>query len=224
MRTKSSAWPAGAFAALWMIACSSAALIAPAAADEAPPTAAAAAALVVEARRAFTLHGKPIPPEILRDMGDGDIADSGGILVTVDAGAAIGSNLYFDDIKQDHGWVSQKKANQSMNGAEETAYHFVGATANGLLVVIATYNGGGTGYFTTLHILDIAAARAFDSDGKIYQRINLTNVRDVALGDRWEGEASIAKNAVTIVTNNTNKKGPVDTGPRATMTINAERP
>ena len=220
MRTRFPVRFASALAALCMIACCGAASIA-SAASQAAPADASAAALVAEARRAFTLNGKPVPPEIFRDLGDGDIADSGSIWVTVDLAAAIGSNLYFDDIKQDHGWLSQKKANQSMNGAEETSYHFVGATNNGLLVVIATYNGGGSGTFYTLHILDIAAARAFDLDGKIYQRINLTGVRSIILGDRWDGDVSIAKNAVAIVTN---RKGPVDNGPRTTMTIMAERP
>jgi hypothetical protein len=199
------------FAALWMSA--------PALAGPAPQS--DATALVAEAKRSFTLHGKPVPPEVFRDLGDGDIADSAAIWVTVDLAAAIGSNLYFDDIKQEHGWVSQTKANQSMNGSEETAYRFVGATSNGLLVAIASYNGGGSGTFYTLHILDLAAARAFDGDGEIAQRINLTSLRAVALGDRWDGEVTISKNAIVVVTN---KKGPADAGPRTTTTIEAERP
>src|SRR5262252_7285742 len=51
-------------------------------------------------RHSFTLNGKPIPLEIFRDLGDGDLADSGSIWVTVDVKAAIGSNLRFDDIKR----------------------------------------------------------------------------------------------------------------------------
>jgi hypothetical protein len=221
MRMKSMARSAPALAALCMMACSGAALTAKAAAGQAPQADASAAALVAEARRAFTLHGKPVPPEIFRDMGDGDIADSTGIWVTVDIAAAIGSNLYYDGIKQDHGWLSQSKTNSSMNGAEETAYKFVGATNNGLLVAIASYNGGGSGTFYTLHILDIAAARAFDSDGKPYQRINLTSVRSVVLGDRWDGDVTLAKDTINVVTS---RKGPVDKSPRTTMTIKAERP
>ncbi len=62
--------------------------------------AAATGAFIDEVRHSFTLNGKPIPPEIFRDFGDGDVADSGSIWVTVDVKAAIGSNLYFDDIKQ----------------------------------------------------------------------------------------------------------------------------
>jgi hypothetical protein len=134
-------------------------------------------AAAAEVRRTFTIHGKPIPPEIFRDFGDGDLADSGSIWVTVDLEAATGSNLYADDIKQDNGWVTQRKANQSINGAEQTDYKYIGATASGLLVAIASYSGGGSGTFYTLHIMDVAAAKAFDLDGKLYDRINLTSLR-----------------------------------------------
>jgi hypothetical protein len=37
----------------------------------------ATASLIAEARRTLTINGKPIPPEIFRDFGDGDMADSG---------------------------------------------------------------------------------------------------------------------------------------------------
>lgn len=178
----------------------------------------AADALVAEMRHSFTLDGKPIPPEIFRDFGDGDLADSGAIWVTVDAKAAIGSNLYFDDTKRDGAWVSQKKT----GGQEEAGYSFYGATDNGLLVVLTTYSGGGTGVFTSLHILDVASARGFDLDGKVYDRIDLTNLRTIPLGDRWGGEIGIAKNTITIVTT---RKGPADdSGKRETTTVEAVRP
>jgi hypothetical protein len=178
-------------------------------------------ALVAEVRHSFTLHGKVIPPEIFRDLGDGDMADSTSIWVTVDIEAAIDSNLYADVIKEYQGWHIQTKATQDTNDGDETAYRFIGSTSNGLLVVIASYNGGGTGTFYTLHILDIAAARAFDLDGKLYPRINLTSLRSVVLGDRWDGDVSISKNSIRIVTT---RRGPADDGAGTTTTITAERP
>jgi hypothetical protein len=97
---------------------------------------AATAALVAEVRRSFTVHGKPIPPEIFRDFGDGDMADSGRIWVTVDVAAATGSNLYYDPIKQDGGFVAQTKTDPQTNAWEPTSYDFIGSTDNGLLVVV----------------------------------------------------------------------------------------
>ena len=180
------------------------------------------ASLVAEARRAFTIGGNPVPPQIFRDFGDGNLADSGPIWVTVDIKAATGSNQYFDDIKKNGRWFSQKKATLKADAEEETGYAYYGSTANGLLVILASYSGGGSGNFVTLHILDVAAARAFDLEGKIYDRINLTNVRSVALGDRWDGDIRIEKNAIRIVTM---RKGPADdSGKRETITIEAMRP
>ncbi len=188
-----------------------------ASAGEAPST----ASLIAEVRRTFTIDGKPIPPEIFRDFGDGDLADSGPIWVTVDVKASIGSNLYFDDIKQDGRWINQRKTNSKGEMLEETGYRYYGATQNGLLIVLAAWSGGGSGDFISLHILDIASARGF-LEGKVYERINLTNVGTTALGDRWDGEIAIEKNTVRVTTT---RSGPADdSGKRRTMTIEARRP
>jgi ribosomal protein L28 len=213
---------AAVFGALWLALCGTT----PIAGAETPKaqtaTGANAAALVAEMRKSFTLNGKTIPPEIFRDFGDGDLADSGPIWITVDVAAAVGSNLYYDPISDDGQWKSQRKQRLATPTPEVTAYGFYGATANGLLVVLASYNGGGTGTFYTLHILDVAVAAGFDNDGKRYLRINLTNVRSVIMGDRWQGELKITGNAVRVITA---KNGPADdAGARAPYTITAERP
>jgi hypothetical protein len=180
-----------------------------------------AGARLAEVRRAFTLDGKAIPPEIFRDFGDGNLADGDSIWVTVDLAAAVGSNLYYDPIRDYREWKVQTRQRQATDAPEETSYSFKGTTANGLLVVVAGYNGGGTGTFHTLHILDVASTTGFDGDGKRYQRINLTNLRSVVLGDRWEGEVKISGNAVRVTTT---RNGPANLEPRAPLTITAERP
>jgi hypothetical protein len=181
------------------------------------------AAPLDELRKTFTLKGKPVPPEVFRDMGDGDMADSGGIIVTIDVKAAIGSNLYFDDIKIDGAWVTQiKRATKNNPFAEETRYRFIGRTANKLLVVVASYNGGGSGTFYTLHILDAKAARAFDLEGKLYDRLNLTQIRSVILGDRWDGTVKIDGNAIIITTTGRVPDGPDQKS--STKTVKAARP
>ncbi len=76
--------PAGLLVAFGTIACCCVPLLASAAQQTAPPATAArqkaqpdaaTAALVAEVRQTFKLHGKPIPPEIFRDFGDGDLAE-----------------------------------------------------------------------------------------------------------------------------------------------------
>jgi hypothetical protein len=191
----------------------------PVGADDPKP----AALLVSEVREHFTVGGKPIPPEIFRDFGDGTLADSQSIWVTVDVRAAVDSNLYADDITRNGDWIVQRQpAPATLNGARESAYRYIGAAANGLLVVLSSYSGGGTGQFVTLHILDIEAAPAFDSSGGLYDRLNLTNLRSVPLGDRWDGEIQVTHNAIRVVTT---RRGPSDrSGSREEMTIQARRP
>lgn len=175
-----------------------------------------AAGLIAEVRKSFTLRGKPIPPEIFRDFGDGNLADSGSIWTSVDLDAAVGSNQYFDAIRQNGAWVTQGRAAAKGNEAEETAYRYIGVTKSGLLVVVATYNGGGSGVFTNLHLLDLAPTRAFDDEGKITTRITLTNLRSAALGDRWDGDVKIAGDDIQITT-----RGGAGRAPR---NIQARRP
>ena len=211
---------AAALVAVWLTFCGTL-LVSSVAAENAAIIDNSGSDLVAEMRRSFTLHGKTIPPEIFRDFGDGDLADSGSIWVTVDVAAAIDSNLYFDPIREVGNWKSQTRAQRTSDAPEETAYGFYGSTENGLLVVLTSFSGGGTGIFYTLHILDVATAWGFDLEGKRYQRIDLTDIRRIILGDRWEGEVKISGNTVRVATT---RSGPADDSARAPFTIIAERP
>ena len=160
-----------------------------------------AAGPLEELRRSFALDGKPVPPDVFRDFGDADLGDSLPSVVTIDVKAAIDSNRYGDPIARRGDWLTQtRSAPGAINGAEETSYHYVGATKSGLLVVVATYSGGGSGVFTTLHVLDASLAAGFDGDGERYGRVNLTVLRSVVLGDRWAGETTISGDTIRIAT------------------------
>jgi hypothetical protein len=99
------------------------------------------------------------------------------------------------------------------------SYEFRGATANGLLVFVAAWTGGGSGTFYYLHILDAALSRAFDEDGSTYSRIDVTLVRTYILGDRWQGDVSISGYSVRIVTDSSLGGHGI-----ASATIDARRP
>ena len=173
-----------------------------------------------EVRRSFAIGGKPIPPEIFADFGDAMMSDSRPIVVAIDANSAIDSNRYADPIKTNGRWVEQAKPGPGgLNGPETMAYEYRGATANGLLVFLGAWSGGGSGTFYYLHILDAVSNRAFDEDGSTYLRFDLTLVRTVILGDRWEGDVSISGNSVRIVTNASHAERRV-----GSVTIDARRP
>jgi hypothetical protein len=160
-----------------------------------------AASPLDELRRSFTLDGKLVPPGVFRDFGDADLGDSLPSVVAIDVKTAIDSNRYGDPVERRGGWVAQSRPTPgSLNGAEETSYRYIGATKSGLLVVIAAYSGGGSGVFTTLHVLDASLAAGFDGDGKRYIRVDMALLRSVVLGDRWDGEATIVGDVVRIAT------------------------
>ncbi|HEX3861425.1 MAG TPA: hypothetical protein VHY35_06995 [Stellaceae bacterium] len=151
--------------------------------------------LVDDVRTSFAIQGKSIPPEIFRDLGDSDLADAKSSLVSVDVLAAVGSNRYADPITEAAGWRIQRS-----NKGEEFAYRFIGPAQNGLLIVVSRYNGGGSATFYMLHILDINAAKAFDAGGQVYDRVHVTTVQTIPLGDRWGGDVTLSGNAVRIKT------------------------
>jgi hypothetical protein len=166
-----------------------------------PAAKALAADPLDEVRNSFTIGAKPIPPEIFGDFGDAKMSDNRPIIISIDAKAAIDSNRYADPIKTKGQWIEQAKPGPGgLNGPETMAYEYRGATASGLLVFLAGWSGGGSGTFYYLHILDAVSNRALDEDGSIYLRLDLTLVRTVILGDRWEGDVSISGNSVRIVT------------------------
>jgi hypothetical protein len=53
---------------------------------------------------------------------------------------------------------------------------------------------------SSIHILDVSGQRAFDMDGDVYQRINVTSVRNVALEDRGDGDVKISGNTILVTT------------------------
>jgi hypothetical protein len=183
-------------------------------------TSAIAADALQELRSFFTIGGKPVPPNVFGDFGDAMMSDGRSIVVTVDVLAAMDSNRYADPIKTNGPWFLQEKPqNRGINGPETIWYKFIGATQNGLLIVVAAWSGGGIGVFHWLHIVDAAWADAFDDDGASYRRLNLTNLRSYSLGDRWDGTVTISGNTVRVET--ASKRG----GERpALVTLQAKRP
>jgi len=179
-----------------------------------------AADALEELRASFTIRGKPVPPEVFGDFGDAMMSDNRPVVVGIDATAAIDSNRYADPIKRNGAWVEQvKPQNTGIFGAETESYQFVGHTANGLLVLLTSWSGGGTGVFYTLHVVDAAWTNAFDEDGSRSRRLVLTTVRTYILGDRWQGGVTISGNAVRIET--TSSRGGHGVSP---VTIDAQRP
>lgn len=180
---------------------------------------------VEELRAHFTVAHQPVPPEALGDLGASDLADPGHSLrVTVDLLRAVGADGYPDKIETGaKGWISQaKRASDAQQPTEAIGYRFIGTTRNGLLVALSAFWSGGSGHFYTLQVLDAGIGHAFDADGKPYERLTLTAIRNISLGDRWQGSVSISGDSLVVVT----KAGEPNNGQTepSTQTIQAARP
>src|SRR5579875_710132 len=68
---------------------------------------AAGDALLNEIRHSFTLHGRPVPPLLFRNLGDGDLADARAVFDSADLVAAVASDLYATETRQLAGWTVQ---------------------------------------------------------------------------------------------------------------------
>ena len=154
-----------------------------------------------ELRDTFSLHGKPVPPLLFRDMGEGSLADLTPILVSADVKAAIGSNRYGGPITQRQGWTSQADAPAADGSVATFDYKYVGTTAANLIVVETRWSSSsGSGVFTTLHVFDATLSSAFDDRNRRYERVDLTTVQIYPLGDRWSGDVTLSGNVATIRT------------------------
>ena len=178
-----------------------------------------------ELRAHFTVSHRPVPPEALGDLGASDLADPGHSLrVAVDLLRAVGADGYPDKIETGAmGWISQAKtAAGAQQPTEAIGYEFIGTTRSGLLVTLAAFWGGGSGRFYTLQILDAGIGHAFDQEGKPYERLPLTVIRNISLGDRWQGSITINDDALVVVT----KPGEPNNGQTepSTQTIRAVQP
>ena len=171
---------------------------------------------VKEIQEHFTIKGEPIHPFVFRDF-EGYMSDRRPVITAIDVLAGVNSNYYFsDDVKKSpYGYMARDSDGQS-----HYHYSFLGRLENGLLVVRADSNGGGSGVFGTLYFLDVFVDTASDDEGKPYTRVNLKTVRTVAMGDRWGGDITIDGNKVTISGTRMAHMG----GPKTTRIIEVQRP
>lgn len=151
-----------------------------------------------EANENFTHKGELIHPGLIQEF-SGWISDSWmPITVTVDIAAASGSNEYFDDdveFKGDGSIFFQKKGQR-----EYFYYKWLGRLRNGLHVLETGEGGGGSGIFKNIYFIKFDIGKGYTPEGKEYDRLLMTAVRNYMLGDRDDGDISVSpeQNKVTI--------------------------
>lgn len=157
----------------------------------APPTADS----LNEVQKTFHYGGKPIHPTIIKQF-EPWLSDSLSSTVSMDLGAAMGSNQYDqDDVSEGKDHVITAK----LPNYHTYAYQFDGMLENGLDIVRTwSRSNTGTGVFENLYVLRASNATGYTADGKPYPRLLLTVVRAFPLGDRASVTVQLKKNRIKL--------------------------
>lgn len=154
-------------------------------------------AKLAELSHGFTFDGKPVPPRLIEQF-DGWLSDgSEPIIITVDLAQAVDSN-HFDSEP-----VVRRDGVVEVRGPEKGVffnYEWLGTVRPNVHVIRIESCGGGAGIFGTLLIFKAEVHCATTADGKPYDQLLLTLVRNYILGDRENSEIKVLPGRVVIGT------------------------
>jgi hypothetical protein len=149
-----------------------------------------------ELSHGFTFYSKPVPPRLIEQF-NGWLSDgTDPTIITVDLAQAVESNQ-FDSEPVTH----RENGEFSVAGPEEGesfSYEWFGTVRPNVHVLRVSYCGGGTGIFQALLILKAEVRRTTSWDGKPYDQLLLTIVRNYPLGDRDTGKIEVHPGRIVI--------------------------
>jgi len=150
---------------------------------------------LLEANTHFTYKSKPIHPGLVEEFNTWLSDNCNPITISVDVAAADDTNEYSDsDIESTpNGYVSNQK-----ESGEYFRYKWLGRLNNGLHVLEVAEGGGGSGEFKSLFFIKFDEGVGITPEGKQYDRLLMTIVRGVTLGDRDSGEISVSPDKVIL--------------------------
>jgi hypothetical protein len=144
-----------------------------------------------------------VHPRIVHELA-GWISDSSETVTSIDLTAANESNRFFGDVRQltigDAKWVRHDER----DGGGWFAYRYVGTSPSGIHVLHCRESTGGSGVFNTVMFLvlggeDALMQTAATPDGlAVRQRLTVTTLGTLPLGDRYEGEVTYDQDVLTI--------------------------
>lgn len=171
----------------------------PAAAGNHPSS---ASTLLAEANNDFTFKGRPIHPGLIKEFQNWLSDYRPPITVTVDVGAAYGTNEYGEAVTaENNGGVSITLANTGGNIGEWFFYKRFGRLDNGIHVLQTLDKTGGTGIFQSLTFVRFRLSAGFDRDGiKPSERLLMSVVRVYNIEGPNSPDIRIKGNEVRIET------------------------
>lgn len=143
------------------------------------------------AEKTFKFRGHWIHPKIVREFLPWESDYELPLVLSVDVGAATGTNRYYGDTEEKKGSVLFKETDGTI-----TSYEWKGRLKNGLHVVVVKEAGSGSLVGNSLAVFRLFPQAAKDGQGKPYTQLRLSVERIVTLGDRADTKISLSGNTV----------------------------
>jgi hypothetical protein len=146
----------------------------------------------LEANANFTYQGVSIHPKLVQKFASWESDKSVPKVIMVDVAAAFDTNEYFSAERYE-----DKRVCYDVDSGF-FCYEWLGKLANGLHVLRIYDNGGGSGTFQTLFFVKFDKGEGYTEDGKKYERLLMSIVRQYTLGDRDDGEIKVLGDRVVV--------------------------
>jgi len=150
------------------------------------------AAETKQAVESFKVRGAWIHPAVIQEFLPWSSDHERPIVRSIDVGAALETNRYFEDTKQ-----GPKGAKVERGEEGSVDYEWLGRTQSGLHVLVIRRSTGGSGHFVSLGAFKLAEGQSVDGSGKPYRSLMLSIVRWQMLGDRVVPKLSIKGNVIS---------------------------
>ncbi|MCI0612797.1 hypothetical protein L0244_07390 [bacterium] len=151
-----------------------------------------------EANKSFTYNGKPINPRAVQELLSWP-SDSGPGPVSIDVAGTDDTNRYYGDYeKKEDGSVFIKLDNDS--GGGYFIYERLGTLKDNIHVVETSDNGGGSGIFMNLLLIQFKIDFEYGEDGSHRYMLIMQRLGQIMLCDRYDGPIQIrsSNNSIEI--------------------------
>jgi hypothetical protein len=141
-----------------------------------------------ELNKTFTYRGKPIHPRAIQDLTQW-VADKRPGPLSLDVAGTYDSNRYFGEYTvQENGNVFVDLTQDYVKEEGWFAYKYLGRLANGLHVLHTFDNGGGTGVFESLVIVDCVLDFEYTDHATRRPILVIRRRGSFGIGDRYDGK------------------------------------
>lgn len=154
---------------------------------------------LTELNKSFTYKGKPIHPRAIQDLISW-VADPLPGPIAVDVEGTYDTNRYFGDYEvRENGLIFVDLEQKLVEKKGWFAYEHLGKLANGYHVLRTYDNGGGTGVFSSILIVEAITDFEHKDNGSRREFLVLKRRGEFDIGDRYSGQIKLIPEENTIL-------------------------